>query len=404
MSLAEVPMIFILIGLVFYIVLAGADFGAAIWQVTARPTEQGERIREHAHEAMAPVWEANHVWLIFVLTVAWTAYPAALGSLASTLSIPLVLAGLGIIVRGAAYAVRSGTSEAREMRRIDAASAFSSILTPFALGAAIGGIASARVPYGNAAGDLFTSWLNPTSVFIGALSVAFSAYIAAVWLCGDAVRREASDLVAPFRKRALGAGAVTGVLAIGGLVVLDEDAHRLFRELVSGSGLPVLILSALAGAGTLALVLRRRFEPARYTAGLAVAAIVAGWALAQQPQLLPGLTVRGAAAPHDVLVAIIVAIVGGGIILFPSLLLLFRLTLRGGLGEAEERAPEASRSASLLPTWSPGWLGRTAIGSLVLGTGLLAFAEAGWAHAAGVVALFAFVVIGFLWMAPELLE
>lgn len=405
MSLAEVPMIFILIGLVFYIVLAGADFGAAIWQVTARPTEQSERIREHAHEAMAPVWEANHVWLIFVLTVAWTAYPAALGSLASTLSIPLVLAGLGIIVRGAAYAVRSATSEAKEMRRIDAASAISSVLTPFALGAAIGGIASARVPYGNAAGDLFTSWLNPTSLFIGALSVAFSAYMAAVWLCGDAVRREEADLVAPFRKRALGAGAVTGVLAIGGLIVLDQDAHRLFGKLVSGSGLPVLILSALAGGGTLALVVRRRFEPARYTAGLAVAAIVAGWALAQQPQLLPGLTVRGAAAPHDVLVAIIVAIVGGGIILFPSLLLLFRLTLRGGLGEAEEeRAPEASRSASLLPTWSPGWLGRTAIGSLVLGTGLLAFAEAGWAHAAGVVALFAFVVIGFLWMAPELLE
>lgn len=406
MSLAEIPMFFILVGLVFYIVLAGADFGAAIWQVTAPSNEPGERIREHAHAAMSPVWEANHVWLIFVLTVAWTAYPAALGSLASTLSVPLVLAGLGIIVRGAAYAVRSGTSNPQEMRRVDAASAVSSILTPFALGAAIGGVASARVPYGNAAGHLFTSWLNPTSAFIGALSVAFSAYMAAVYLCGDAVRRDKPDLVAPLRKRALGAGAVTGALAIGGLVVLDQDAHRLFRELVGGSGLPAVILSALAGAGTLALVVRRRFEPARYTAGVAVAAIVAGWALAQQPQLLPGLTVRDAAAPHDTLVAIIVAIVGGGIILFPSLLLLFRLTLGGRLGEPEdeESAPAAAGSRELLLASAPGLMGRLAIASLALGIGLLSLAEAGWAHAAGVVALFAFVVTGFLWAAPALLE
>ncbi|MDQ6749364.1 MAG: cytochrome d ubiquinol oxidase subunit II [Actinomycetota bacterium] len=405
MSLAELPMIFILLGLVFYIVLAGADFGAAIWQVTARPTERGERIREHAHEAMAPVWEANHVWLIFVLTVAWTAYPAALGSLASTLSVALVLAGLGIITRGAAYATRSGATEPKEMRRIDAASAISSILTPFALGAAIGGVASARVPYGNAAGDLVTSWLNPTSVVIGALSVAFSAYLAAVYLCADATRRGESDLVEPFRRRALGAGAVTGVLALVGLLVLEQDAHRLFRELVTGGGLPALLISGAGGAGTLGLVVRRRFEPARYTAGLAVAAIVAGWALAQQPQLLPGLTVRAAAAPHDVLVAITIAIVGGGIILFPSLVLLFRLALGGRLGQAEaERASEAPRSGELLFASAPGFLGRTAIASLALGTGLLAIAEADWAHAVGLIALLAFVVVGFLWAVPALLE
>src|SRR5258708_36304339 len=126
---------------------------------------------DDARGGMAAVGEANHVWLIFVLTVTWTAYPTAFGSLASTLSVALFLAGLGLIVRGAAYALRSGTSDPREVRRIDAASAVSSIVTPFALGAAIGGLASGRVPYGNAAGHVFSSWLNPTSILIGALAV-----------------------------------------------------------------------------------------------------------------------------------------------------------------------------------------------------------------------------------------
>ena len=405
MSLATLPMVFILLGLVFYIVLAGADFGAGIWELAPGAGERGERIRDHAHDAMAPVWEANHVWLIFVLTVTWTAYPAAFGSLASTLSVALFLAGLGIIVRGAAYALRSGTSEAGEIRRIDTASAVSSIVTPFALGAAVGGLASGRVPYGNAKGDLITSWLNPTSILIGTLAVAFCAYLAAVYLCADAVRRGEPDLVPPFRTRALAAGAVAGVLSIAGLPVLHHDAPVLYHELVSGDGLPALVVSVLAGLGTFALVLRGRFEPARYTAAVAVAAIVAGWALAQAPRFLPGLTIEQAAAPHDVLVTTVVAIVGGAIILFPSLVLLFRLTLGGRLGHGHEhvaRVPGPRRELVLAA--APGLLGRVAAACLVAGFGLLTVAEAGWAHALGVVALFGFLVIGFAGAVPALLE
>jgi cytochrome d ubiquinol oxidase subunit II len=398
-------MVFILLGLVFYIVLAGADFGAGIWELAPGAGERGERIRDHAHDAMAPVWEANHVWLIFVLTVTWTAYPAAFGSLASTLSVALFLAGLGIIVRGAAYALRSGTSQASEIRRIDTASAVSSIVTPFALGAAVGGLASGRVPYGNAKGDLITSWLNPTSILIGTLAVAFCAYLAAVYLCADAVRRGEPDLVPPFRTRALAAGAVAGVLSIAGLPVLHHDAPVLYHELVTGDGLPALVASVLAGLGTFALVLRGRFEPARYTAAVAVAAIVAGWALAQAPRFLPGLTIEQAAAPHDVLVTTVVAIVGGAIILFPSLVLLFRLTLGGRLGHgAEHVAREPGPRRELVLAAAPGLLGRVAAACLVAGFGLLTVAEAGWAHALGVVALFGFLVVGFAGAAPALLE
>jgi cytochrome d ubiquinol oxidase subunit II len=229
-----------------------------------------------------------------------------------------------------------------------------------------------------------------------------------VYLSADALRRGRDDLVEPFRRRALGAGTLAGVLAVAGLVVLHEDAHALYHDLVFGEGLPALIVSVLAGALTLTLVARRRFEPARYTAAVAVTAIVAGWALAQQPQFLPGLTIDQAAAPRDTLWAVIVAVVGGAIILFPSLALLLRLTLGGSLGEghhaggpsAEEDQPPSA--GSLLPA-GPALAGRIAVACLVAGLGLLTAAEAGWAHAVGVVALFGFVVSGFLAVVPPLL-
>ena len=117
MHLYELPLIFVLVGLALYTILGGADFGAGIWQLTAGSGPDADRLRDHVHESMAPVWEANHVWLIFVLTVFWTGYPTAFGSIASTLSIPLFIAGLGIIFRGAGYALRSGTRTAREIAR-----------------------------------------------------------------------------------------------------------------------------------------------------------------------------------------------------------------------------------------------------------------------------------------------
>jgi cytochrome d ubiquinol oxidase subunit II len=397
--LQTLPLVFVLVGLALYVVLGGADFGAAAWQATTRD----ERLREHAHNAMAPVWEANHVWLIFVLTVLWTAYPTVFGSIASTLSVALFVAGIGIIVRGFAYALRSGASSERQVLAIDSASAVSSVLTPFALGAAAGGIASGRVPVGNAAGDLWSSWLNPTSLVVGALAVVFSLYLAAVFLAGDAARAGEPGLAAACRTRALAAGSAAGALALAGLVVLRGDARQLFDALASGTGLAAIVVSAAAGMGALALVARGRFEPARYVAALAVAATIAGWALAQQPDLLPGLTIEQAAAPHDTLVAVIVAVLAGGAILFPSLVLLFRLTLGWRLDHGEAIAP-ASPRRELAIAAREGLLARAALACLVAGFGLLTVAEGAAPHALGVVALLAFVVLGFLATAPSLVE
>jgi cytochrome d ubiquinol oxidase subunit II len=313
---------------------------------------------------------------------------------------PLFIAGLGIIVRGAAYALRSGAARASELRAIDTAAGVSSVLTPFALGAAVGGIASRRVPIGNAAGNLVSSWLNPTSLLIGVLAVATSAYLAAVFLAADAARREQDDLARYFRVRALGSGALAGVVALGGLAVLHGDAHPLYHGLLAGDGLPALLISILAGARALQLVYAQRFEAARYTAALAVAAIIAGWALAQQPILLPGLTIAQAAASHDVLVAVIVVVIGGAAILFPSLALLFRLTLAGDLDEQAPTAPSLPVPTTSMSSAAPGLLVRAAIACLIAGIGFLTIADARWAHAIGVVALLAFLTTGFLAVAP----
>src|SRR5436309_8606038 len=277
MHLYELPLIFALIGLALYTVLAGADFGAGLWQLTAGRGPEATRIRDHAHDSMAPVWEANHVWLIFVITVVWTAYPAAFGSIASTLSVPLFIAAIGIILRGAAYALRAGSPTRTELRAIDTVFSLSSILTPFALGAAVGGIASGRVPYGDGTGHMFSSWLNPTSALVGVLAVIAAASLAGVYLAADAVRLGDPALARRFRTRALAAGLLAGAVALGGLAVLHSDAPALYNGLVHGDGLAALICSILAGVAALALVWRSHFELARYSAALAVAAIIAGW-------------------------------------------------------------------------------------------------------------------------------
>ncbi len=402
MFLKALPLVFVLAGVVLYTVLAGADFGAGIWRLLAGRGERGERIRDHAHHSMGPVWEANHVWLIFVLTVAWTAYPTFVGSVASTLAAPLFIAGLGIIMRGAGYALRSTAGTGRELRIVDGLFAVASLVTPFALGAVAGAIAAERVPVGNAAGHPFSSWIAAVPVLIAVLAVAFSAYLAAVYLAADARRHGDSELEEAFRARALAAAVVAGALAVAGLVVVHADAHSLYAGLTHGAALAVLIVSLLAGVAAIGLVATRRFEPARYVAALAVAAVIAGWAFARYPVLLPGLTVGHAAAPHDTLVAVVVAVLAGGAILFPSLGLLFALLLRGRLGEhGAGSAPAGTDSGG--GSWRPRpapLQARAAVALLIAGVGFLNAADAAWAHVIGVFCLFGFVVTGFAAIVP----
>jgi cytochrome d ubiquinol oxidase subunit II len=400
MHLTEVPLLLMLAGLTAYVVLGGADFGAGLWQLTGGGGERGRAIREHAHHAMGPVWETNHVWLIFVLVVCWTAYPTAFASITSTLAVPLFVAGIGIILRGTAYALRSGTATAREQRIVEVAFAISSILTPFALGAVVGAIASGRVPVGNAAGDLATSWLNSTSVLVGTLTVATAAYLAAVYLAADAARAGQSELVRAFRARALGTGVVAGAVAVAGLAIVRDDARPIWDGLTGGAGLAAVLVSAAAGCATLALVWRARFEAARATAALAVAAIVVGWALAQRPRFLPGLSIDEAAAGRGTLVAVVVAIAIGAVVLVPSLALLFGLVLRGRFDAAPALPPDGGPRRELVSRERA--LVATAAACLAVGLVLMLVFETSWARILGVAALLAFIATAFVAVAASL--
>jgi cytochrome d ubiquinol oxidase subunit II len=392
MALADLPAILILAGLAAYVVLAGADFGAGVWYLLAGPGRRGRALRDFTYHAMAPVWEANHVWLIFILVVAWTAYPTAFGSIASTLAVPLFAAAVGIILRGTAYALRSGADDERETEGVVGfVFGASSVLTPFALGTAIGAIAAGRVPVGNAAGDLITSWLNTTAVVVGAIAVATAGYLAAVFLAGDATRLGEATLARAFRTRALAMGLVAGVLALVGLFVLRADVRPLFDDLTSGAGLVAVLVSAVAGAATLALVAAGRYEPARLSAAVAVTAIIAGWGIAQSPRLLPGLTIHQAAAGRSTLWALLVSIAAGLVILLPSLALLFGLLLRGRFDPGAEQ-PDAPPAAPPAPRAVP----RLAGAALTLfGVGVvLVLVGKGAALAGGALAVFGSIVLG----------
>jgi cytochrome d ubiquinol oxidase subunit II len=406
MGLAELPLLIALVGLAAYVVLGGADFGAGIWYMLL-PGERRRSLRDHSYHAMGPVWEANHVWLIFVLVVVWTAYPTVFGAIFSTLYIALFVAALGIILRGACYAVRGVVSKPREERMLGALFGVSSALTPFALGAAIGGIASGRVPPGSATGDTIESWLNPTSVLTGSLAIVTSAYLAAVWLTADAARAGRDDVAEAFRTRALGAGVVAGAVALTGLFVIRSDAEGIYDGLTSGAGLGAVLASLVAGSATLLCVARGRLEPARWSAAVAVAAVVAGWALAQQPQLLPGLTVDEAAAGDATLVTLLVSLALGAVILIPSLLLLFGMVVRGHfdahpdeLGSLEHAAPAPPAKGGTATEPGVGSGVAAAVCALV-GVPLMLVFDSGAPLALGVVLLLAAVAAAASWLVPK---
>jgi cytochrome d ubiquinol oxidase subunit II len=278
------------------------------------------------------------VWLIFILVVAWSAFPDAFAAAMSTLFVPLILAALGVVLRGAGFAFRAHTHRLAERRAYGAVFALSSVLTPFFLGTAAGAIAGGRVP-ADGDGDRLTSWLNLTSITVGVLFVAACGYLAAVFLVADARRAGDETLVEYFRRRALAAAGVTGVLAALGLVVLRDDARPLFDGLFD-EALPVVILSALCGLGVLALLLRGAPRGTRPLAVLAVAAVVWGWGVAQYPDILPGaLTVEQAAAPDGTMTALFIVFAAAAVWVVPAMALLYALHQRSALEEGASAEP-----------------------------------------------------------------
>jgi cytochrome d ubiquinol oxidase subunit II len=290
------------------------------------------------------VWEANHVWLVYCLVVLWTAFPQAFVAIAQTLWVPMGLAAMGIVARGAGFAFRKAVATTPQRRAFGALFATSSVVVPFCMGAIAGGIASGRVPV-SGGGDLWSSWLNPASLLGGVLAVATCAYLAATYLVWDARRLGAADLAETFRRRALVTAAVTGVVALAGIAVLAADAPRLFDHL-TGRAAPLVAASALGGLTSIALLWRRARRGAREAAMVAVAAVVWAWGVAQWPYLLPpGLTVAEAAAPTPALAGVLVVAAVAVALVVPALGVLYLLDQRNLLEEAGGASASVPRPA-----------------------------------------------------------
>jgi cytochrome d ubiquinol oxidase subunit II len=338
----------LLLALTAYAVLGGADFGAGFWDLTAGPPGQGAEPRGHIERSIGPVWEANHVWLIFIFVLTWTAFPAAYEAIWLTMFVPLTIAALGIVLRGASFAFRKSVATLRFRRIFGGGFALSSVVVPFCLGAVAGGIASGQVPSGGESGDPVKSWLNLTSVVTGVLAVVVAADLAAIYLVWSARRLDDGAMVEYFRRRAVLAAVAAAVLSVLGLLVLHSRAPHVWDGLTARA-LPVVVVGLLCGIGSLLLLVRGAHRGARVLAVLAVAGIIVSWGVAQWPYLLPeSLTVEQAAAPRGTLTALVVAVVLALLIVAPGFVVLFTLVRRQllpdeGVEDAADRPLPAPR-------------------------------------------------------------
>jgi cytochrome d ubiquinol oxidase subunit II len=312
------------VGASFYAIFGGADFGGGFWDLIAGGSEKGERPRLAIQRSLTPVWEANHVWLIFILVVLWTAFSGVFSAIFTTLYVPLVLAVLGIVLRGSGFAFRKSVESLSERRAAGATFALSSVITPFFMGTVVGAIAVGNVPAGGD-GDAFSSWLAPAPLFFGAMFVATGAYLAAVFLVGDSRRAEDREMELYFEKRALAAGVVAGIFAVVGLIALHSEGHYVYDRLVH-EGLPLIILSVVCGVGMLSVLLLGGRLLLRPLAAGAVIAVIWGWFVAQFPYLLPtSLKISEAAAPDATLGAVFIVFGVACIVVLPALIVLFIL-------------------------------------------------------------------------------
>jgi cytochrome d ubiquinol oxidase subunit II len=333
----------LLAAITLYATFGGADFGAGFWNLVAGGDIKGERPRQLIEDSITPVWESNHVWLIFALVLFWTGYPEAFAAVASADAAPLWLAAFGIVLRGAAFAFSKETHRLGVRRALGATFGLSSLMTPFFMGCVVGGIAAGAVPAG-ATRATSASWTSAISILCGFLFVGACAYLAAVYLVHEATRRHDTHLQTYFIRRAQLAGLATGVLSLAALVELHRANGQLFDRL-TGRALPLVILTAVCGVVVLVNLTRQRLRGVRFVAWLGVAAIVWGWGVAQYPTVLPGtsLSVRNAGAPAATLDTLLVLAVIVVVVVTPSFLFLFWLQGRQMLSSDDSEPDTRSR-------------------------------------------------------------
>lgn len=326
MSVALIALSILWLGLIAYAVLGGADFGAGIWNLFALGS-QGDRQRELINKALGPVWEANHVWLIFLIVGLFSVFPPAFAILSIALFLPLTIALIGIVMRGSAfifrtYAINTAGPTARWWSRVFSTA---SLVTPFFLGASAAAVASGRIeaPNGTVQADLGSTWTTPFALTIGAMAISLCASLAAVYLTVEASNDHDETLAETYRSRAIIAGAVTAVLGGLGLLLSPFEAPILWNGLLSRA-LPVVIATMLIGLATAAALYFRRYRTARVLIILESAFLLGSWGLSQIPYLIPpNVTIDNAANEPEVIVILLIAIGIGMVIILPALYYLF---------------------------------------------------------------------------------
>jgi cytochrome d ubiquinol oxidase subunit II len=326
-GLAELLAGAIVLSLTAYVLLAGADFGGGVWDLLANGPRRQQQRDLIAH-AIAPVWEANHVWLILALVLLFTCFPAAFSLVSTTLHLPLIFMLVGIVLRGSAFTFRSyGAEDSVAQLRWGRIFAIASLLTPLLLGVVLGAVATGRVlpPAGRGfVEDFVRPWASPFPAAVGLFTLTLFAFIAAVYLTVEA---KDPDLREDFRRRALQAGLAVFGAALLTLALAWREAPLVWQGLVIRPyAVPLHLLTAFAATLALWSLWRRRFRLARVAAAAQVVLILWGWALAQYPWLVPRtLSIANAAAPAITLKLTAIALAIGAAVLVPSLAYLFRI-------------------------------------------------------------------------------
>jgi cytochrome d ubiquinol oxidase subunit II len=330
MSTADVCAVILWLGVTLYAIFGGADFGAGVWDLLAGSGERAERVRGQIDRSIGPVWEANHVWLIFVLVVLWTAFPTAFSAVMTTVYIPLALAALGIVLRGSGFAFRHalpGAAQGPASRVFGLAS----VLTPFFMGTVVGAIASGEVTAAGD-GDPTGSWTGFLPLVTGALFVIVAAYTAAIFLVRDSGAAGDQDLRDYFARRALAAALVAGIAAVVGVIALRQDARFIYDGLTSWPGIVLVVLSGVCGLAALGLLVTGRNRGLRVAAVGAGVTMIWGYFAAAFPYMLPtSLKISDAAGASATLIEVIVVFGAAAVTVVPSLILLYVLSQKSTL-------------------------------------------------------------------------
>jgi len=322
---AEIAAFVMLAALLVYAILAGADFGGGLWDLFARGPRKAAQ-RKLIESAIAPVWEANHVWLIVIVVMAFVCFPTAFSAVSIALHIPITIMLVGIVFRGSAFVFRSYGAGERVRKRWGRVFAIASVVTPIFLGVILGAITDGeiRVANGVPTTGFFHPWLQLFPFTVGLFALALFAMLAAVFLTNEA---DDDALREDFRARALGAAVAVGIFALGAALAGGPGARNLVRHLLGAWwSWPLQIATGVAAIGVFVTLGARRYALARVLAIAQVTLIIGGWALAQYPYLIaPDVTIRNAAAPDAVVRPILWAFAAGAVILVPSVYYLFRV-------------------------------------------------------------------------------